>query len=201
VKWQLIERAGAPALFVAVALACPAQVARGAENHRSNAERLRAPKEAEVKAEITLHVPASARVWFDGEPTTQTGTKRVFTAPALPAGREYTYEVKVEWRHGKRKLHRSGHLAFRAGERVTLSFVKGRFIEVHDADDNSAHSAREDHARRVSQRHSAKRRRWAPAPRYYSAPPATRPRFYSPDNYPEPGGPPQPPGGGGVGEG
>jgi len=202
VKWQLLARAGPPSLFVALALACPAQVARGAENQRSNGERLRAPKEAEVKAEITLHVPASAKVWFDGESTSQTGTKRVFTAPALPAGREYTYEVKVEWGKGTNRMQRSGHLAFRAGERVTLSFVKGRFIEVRGPDDNSAAAAREGRVRRSSQRRSAAPRRWAPAPRRdYYAPPTSRPRFYSPDNYPEPGGPPQPPGGGGVGDG
>jgi len=200
VKWQLLASAGAPALLVALALACPAQVVRADENHRSDGEHLRAPKEAEVKAELTLHVPANAKIWFDGEPTSQKGTKRVFTAPELPAGREYTYHVKVEWRHGTRKLHRSGHLAFRAGERVSLSLVKGRFVELRDAEDNGA-AARNDRARRSTEIRTAAPRRRAPAPRYYYDPPTTRPRFYSPDNYPAPGGPPQPPDGGGVGEG
>jgi hypothetical protein len=37
-------------------------------------------------AEITAIVPAGAEVYFDGQPTTQTGAARVYSSPPLEPG-------------------------------------------------------------------------------------------------------------------
>jgi uncharacterized protein (TIGR03000 family) len=77
------------------------------------------PTTAGVPVQIDLQVPADARVWFDGEKTSQTGTQRQFVTPPLIQGREYTYEVRAAWKEGGRDVTESRHLSFRAGDRVS----------------------------------------------------------------------------------
>jgi uncharacterized protein (TIGR03000 family) len=48
-------------------------------------------------ARIRLCVPAGARVWIDGQETTQTGTDRTFESPPLTPGKEFTYNVTAKW--------------------------------------------------------------------------------------------------------
>src|SRR5262249_29983293 len=48
-------------------------------------------------AEVQVRVPANATVWFDGEPTEQTGPYRRFWTPPLEPGKVYTYQVKARW--------------------------------------------------------------------------------------------------------
>jgi uncharacterized protein (TIGR03000 family) len=48
-------------------------------------------------ASIEVQVPADAKVWFDGRPTSQTGRDRFFVSPPLEPGRTFTYEVKAMW--------------------------------------------------------------------------------------------------------
>jgi hypothetical protein len=50
------------------------------------------PALADSSAQIELQVPADTQVWFDGEKTTQTGTRRLFVSAPLTLGRQYTYE-------------------------------------------------------------------------------------------------------------
>jgi uncharacterized protein (TIGR03000 family) len=46
---------------------------------------------------VTVLVPASASVLFDGAPTTQTGTQRVYVTPPLPSGQEFSYKIEARW--------------------------------------------------------------------------------------------------------
>jgi hypothetical protein len=88
----------------------------------------------------------------------------------------------------------------RRRERITLSFAAGRFIEARAAGDNSARSANNKRKRRAQRRRSSTPVRFSPVPRrWYSAP--SRPRFYSPDNYPAPAARRNPPVGAGLARG
>jgi uncharacterized protein (TIGR03000 family) len=48
-------------------------------------------------ARINMCVPAAARVWIDGQETTQTGSERSFESPALSPGQDYTYCITARW--------------------------------------------------------------------------------------------------------
>jgi uncharacterized protein (TIGR03000 family) len=49
-------------------------------------------------ASITLHVPADAQVWFNGDRTTSTGPVREFTSPPLTSGKNSSSEARATWR-------------------------------------------------------------------------------------------------------
>jgi uncharacterized protein (TIGR03000 family) len=53
--------------------------------------------EAPDTALVVAHLPEDARIWFEGEPTKQTGTFRQFVSPSLTPGKRYTYRVRVLW--------------------------------------------------------------------------------------------------------
>jgi uncharacterized protein (TIGR03000 family) len=46
---------------------------------------------------VVAHLPEDARIWFEDEPTKQTGTLRQFVSPPLTPGKSYTYRVRVQW--------------------------------------------------------------------------------------------------------
>jgi uncharacterized protein (TIGR03000 family) len=48
-------------------------------------------------ATMLAHLPEDALIWFQGDPTKQTGTLRRFESPPLLPGVEYTYTVRVQW--------------------------------------------------------------------------------------------------------
>ena len=49
-------------------------------------------------ASIRVLVPdPDAKVWFDGNPTKQTGTDRFFHTPELLPGSTYSYRLRAEW--------------------------------------------------------------------------------------------------------
>ena len=48
-------------------------------------------------AAVEVRIPASAHLWFNGTETSQTGSQRLFTTPALESGKTYTYEVRATW--------------------------------------------------------------------------------------------------------
>jgi uncharacterized protein (TIGR03000 family) len=81
-----------------------------------------APVLADGPAQIELQMPAGAQVWFGGQKTTQTGTRRQFESPSLTAGRAYTYDVRVTWREGEREVTESRRLTVHAGDRLNASF-------------------------------------------------------------------------------
>jgi uncharacterized protein (TIGR03000 family) len=80
--------------------------------------------------EIIIHVPAGARIWFDGQETTQTGSERVFISPPLDPGRDFAYELRVQWHDGDRLVERTRHLTVRAGDHIGLDYTGRGFVEV-----------------------------------------------------------------------
>lgn len=53
-----------------------------------------APKNAQIKV---LVADPNAKVWFDGSPTTSTGTERLYHTPDLAAGATNTYRIRAAW--------------------------------------------------------------------------------------------------------
>jgi uncharacterized protein (TIGR03000 family) len=73
---------------------------------------------------IQVIVPADGRIWFDGEPTSQTGPLRRFETPPLEGGRYALYEVKARWRQDGREVSRTRPVRVLPGQRLTVDFLQ-----------------------------------------------------------------------------
>jgi uncharacterized protein (TIGR03000 family) len=78
---------------------------------------------APASTRIQIEVPASAKVWFDGQPTMQTGSSRTFVSPPLTTGFKYQYALHMEWQDGDRRSERNQTISFNAGDRLDLDFT------------------------------------------------------------------------------
>jgi uncharacterized protein (TIGR03000 family) len=74
-------------------------------------------------AYITLRVPTGAQVFFDGDPTSQTGAERTFTSPVLEAGKNYHYDILARWTEGGRVVERKRQVLVTAGARVRVDLA------------------------------------------------------------------------------
>lgn len=82
-----------------------------------------APSGAATEAVVTVIVPtADAEVFFDGAPTTETGTTRTFNTPPLDGGQTYTYTIRARWNQGGQLVDQSRTVSFAAGSHVTVNF-------------------------------------------------------------------------------
>ncbi len=75
------------------------------------------------RARIWLTVPADAQVWFDGEPTQQTGALRQFVSPPLGPGRSYTYAVRARWTKDGKPVEEERRVRVQAGASSRLDFT------------------------------------------------------------------------------
>jgi uncharacterized protein (TIGR03000 family) len=73
-----------------------------------------------TQAGIRVLVPADAEVFFDGEPTTQKGTERLFTTPALQAGKKYHYDVLARWQDNGKSVERTRRVDVSGGATVRV---------------------------------------------------------------------------------
>jgi uncharacterized protein (TIGR03000 family) len=83
-----------------------------------------------ARVEITMHVPAGARIWFDGEATVQTGATRMFVSPPLDPERQYAYQIRVRWNEGGDVVERTRRLTVQAGDEIGLDFSSRGVVEV-----------------------------------------------------------------------
>jgi uncharacterized protein (TIGR03000 family) len=81
-----------------------------------------APSEADNSARITVKVPAKAEVWFDGRPTTATGSVREFRSPPLSPGTPYGYTIRARWEENGHEVLQSEQVEVTAGARVSATF-------------------------------------------------------------------------------
>ena len=72
---------------------------------------------------IRVQVPAQARVWFDNQPTNQTGPVRNFESPPLTPGQEYRYTVRAIWSENGHEIQRQQVVSFPAGDPVSIDFT------------------------------------------------------------------------------
>jgi uncharacterized protein (TIGR03000 family) len=80
------------------------------------------PATSEATAQVTVNVPADADVFFDGTPTTQTGTQRVFATPELPVGKEFSYDIEAQWTANGQAFDQTRKVLVKAGAKVQVDF-------------------------------------------------------------------------------
>jgi uncharacterized protein (TIGR03000 family) len=74
-------------------------------------------------ATVEVRVPADAKVWFDGSPTTMTGDNRIFTSPPLEPGKTFHYEVKAQWMKDGKPVEKTHSIQVGAGKRSLVDFM------------------------------------------------------------------------------
>lgn len=80
---------------------------------------------ANDSATIRVILPDSqARVWFDGNPTQQTGTDRYFHSPALTSGSPNTYSIRVSWMQGDREMSFERVVTISPGQTTVVDFTR-----------------------------------------------------------------------------
>lgn len=79
---------------------------------------------APAAAKITVKVPANGTLYIDGKKNDKTGTERQFTTPPLPAGKEFSYAMKLEMTRNGQQEEVTQKVAFRAGEIVLVDFTE-----------------------------------------------------------------------------
>jgi uncharacterized protein (TIGR03000 family) len=82
------------------------------------------PREDGNVVRISVRVPPSAEIWFDGAKTTQTGSLRQFISPPIDAEGECTYAIRAHWTEGGQEVDRTQKVSVHAGDRLTVNFMK-----------------------------------------------------------------------------
>jgi uncharacterized protein (TIGR03000 family) len=76
-----------------------------------------------TETSLTVMVPAEAKVYLAGNPTSATGEVRVFRTTGLTAGKAWNdYTVRVEFEQDGRLVTQEKTISLRAGETQELSF-------------------------------------------------------------------------------
>jgi uncharacterized protein (TIGR03000 family) len=81
------------------------------------------PAFAQATAEITILVPADAELFFNGAPTAQRGTERLFVTPPLEVGKKYQYDVLARWQQNGRPREQTKQVLVSAGARIRVDFL------------------------------------------------------------------------------
>jgi len=82
-----------------------------------------APAQADNSAQVRVIVPPDAKVWFAGQETTQTGTEREFSSPALTPGKSYYYEVRARWMQNGKPVDQTRRVKVLPNQTTTVAFV------------------------------------------------------------------------------
>jgi uncharacterized protein (TIGR03000 family) len=72
---------------------------------------------------IQMHVPQDARVWIEGESTSQTGTERTFVSPSLAPSSQYVYHIRAQWDENGKVVKRQREVKVYAGDRINLDLT------------------------------------------------------------------------------
>ncbi len=79
--------------------------------------------EDQAPVEITVIVPSDADVFFDGAPTVQKGSERLFLSPLLPVGKPFHYHVLARWNEGGKTVERTRRIVVTGGAAVRVDFL------------------------------------------------------------------------------
>ncbi len=74
------------------------------------------------RALMQVLVPADAEVWFNGNPTTQRGEKRVFESTVLTPGHDYKYDIHARWTENGQTVDQTRTVVVHANARVGVDF-------------------------------------------------------------------------------
>lgn len=84
-----------------------------------------------ASAEIRVILPdAQAMVWFDGQPTTSTGSERFYHTPPLALGGSHQYRIGASWRQGGHNITQERVVSVMPGQTTTVDFRQGVSEEV-----------------------------------------------------------------------
>ena len=81
-------------------------------------------------AEVSISLPATAKLIISGSPVAGTGAVRSFLTPPLVPNQEYGYEMTVEEKKDGTILTATKKVTVRSGERVEVKFVPADFAPV-----------------------------------------------------------------------
>jgi uncharacterized protein (TIGR03000 family) len=76
---------------------------------------------------LNIHVPASARIFFDSTEMTQaqSGEMRQFQTPPLARGSDYQYQLRAQWTVNGQLVDRVRTVTVHAGDVVNVDFMTG----------------------------------------------------------------------------
>jgi uncharacterized protein (TIGR03000 family) len=76
-------------------------------------------------ANVNVIVPdPQARVWFDGNATSQAGTERLFHMPSLTMGSTYNYQIRASWMQGGREVSQVRTVSVTPGQTTMVDFTR-----------------------------------------------------------------------------
>jgi uncharacterized protein (TIGR03000 family) len=73
-------------------------------------------------ATVVIKLPADAKLYFDDRPTKQVGAERTYVTPELTPGKEYAYQVKIEYTQDGRIMTQTKSVSVRAGQTSRVEF-------------------------------------------------------------------------------
>jgi uncharacterized protein (TIGR03000 family) len=72
---------------------------------------------------VTIRVPnPQAKVWIEDVETTDTGNVREYRTPELTKGKNYTYEIRAEWKDGDQVRKQTRKFPIHAGDHIMVVF-------------------------------------------------------------------------------
>lgn len=77
---------------------------------------------AATSATVTVNLPATASLWFEGMRVPNLGSVRRFASPDLNPLLAYTYDIKATWMENGKVMTQSQRLIVRSGDRTTVTF-------------------------------------------------------------------------------
>ncbi len=80
-----------------------------------------APKNAQIKVLVS---DPNAKVWFDGSPTTSTGTERLFHTPDLTPGKTSTYRITAAWIVNGKEVRQEQVVPVQSGRGSVADFTR-----------------------------------------------------------------------------
>jgi uncharacterized protein (TIGR03000 family) len=96
----------------------PSQVGPGEPNYNAPG-----PNLPDNLAYVTIRVPnADAKVWIEDVATTDSGAVREYRSPELTKGKNYTYEIRAEWKEGDQVRKQTRKFPIHAGDHIMVVF-------------------------------------------------------------------------------
>jgi uncharacterized protein (TIGR03000 family) len=71
---------------------------------------------------LDVRVPADAKVWVNGEATTQTGAERRYLTNDLTPGRSYVYSIKARWTEDGKPIEYERKVKVHGGQERVVNF-------------------------------------------------------------------------------
>jgi uncharacterized protein (TIGR03000 family) len=80
---------------------------------------------ANNQSNIRVKLPsAEARLWFQNQPTNQSGHERIFRSPPLQPGYRYTYEIRAQWQENGQNVSVVRSIRVEPGQEVSVDFTQ-----------------------------------------------------------------------------